>query len=163
LLRIREDLNLTIDEKNIKEEHFNDFYEAIYKTLTNEYNEKMSVVDTDVKKDIEKELYLKTLDNAYREHLYQMDTVKTGIRLRAYNQKDPLVEYKKESFHLFEELVQTIKYETIKTLHVVQFRSEAQEAEEEAFAKLREQNEAMNNNLSYSNQEVKIEKKNSQK
>jgi preprotein translocase subunit SecA len=159
LLRIREDLNLTIDEKNIKEEHFNDFYEAIYKTLTNEYNEKMSVVDTDVKKDIEKELYLKTLDNAYREHLYQMDTVKTGIRLRAYNQKDPLVEYKKESFHLFEELVQTIKYETIKTLHVVQFRSEAQEAEEEAFAKLREQNEAMNNNLSYSNQEVKIEKK----
>jgi preprotein translocase subunit SecA len=159
LLRIREDLNLIIDEKNIKEEHFNDFYEAIYKTLTNEYNEKMSVVDPDVKKDIEKELYLKTLDNAYREHLYQMDTVKTGIRLRAYNQKDPLVEYKKESFHLFEELVQTIKYETIKTLHVVQFRSEAQEAEEEAFAKLREQNEAMNNNLSYSNQEVKIEKK----
>ena len=42
-------------------------------------------------------LYLQVLDNAWREHLYQMDILKTGIGLRGYNQKDPLVEYKKES------------------------------------------------------------------
>jgi preprotein translocase subunit SecA len=95
----------------------------------------MSVVDPKLRSDIEKEIYLKTLDNAWREHLYQMDSMKTGIRLRAYNQKDPLVEYKKESFNLFSELVETIKYDTIKTLHAIRFRVESVEEEAEALAR----------------------------
>ena len=64
-----------------------------------------------------------------------MDSMKTGIRLRAYNQKDPLVEYKKESYNLFTELVGSIKYDTIKTLHVLQFRVENVEDEAQALAK----------------------------
>ncbi len=94
----------------------------------------MRFIDDEPRAIFEREIYLKTLDNAWREHLFQMDSMKTGIRLRAYNQKDPLVEYKKESFNLFGELVETIKYETIKTLHVVQFRVQDAEAEAEAFA-----------------------------
>jgi Preprotein translocase subunit SecA (ATPase, RNA helicase) len=62
----------------------------------------MSVIDEETRQAIEKEFYLKELDNAWREHLYAMDNMKTGIRLRAYNQKDPLVEYKKESFNLLD-------------------------------------------------------------
>jgi len=61
-----------------------------------------------------------------------MDTMKTGIRLRAYNQKDPLVEYKKESFNLFGELIREIKFNTIRTLQIIQFKMES--AEEEAAA-----------------------------
>jgi preprotein translocase subunit SecA len=67
-----------------------------------------------------------------------MDNMKTGIRLRAYNQKDPLVEYKKESFNLFSELINDIKFNTIKTLHIIQFKMES--PEEEA-ARLAEQME----------------------
>ena len=72
------------------------------------------------------------LDSAWRDHLYAMDSMKTGIRLRAYNQKDPLVEYKKESFNLFTELIDEIKFNTIRTLQVIQFKMES--AEEEAIA-----------------------------
>jgi len=90
----------------------------------------MSVLEDDIRSDIARELYLKELDSAWREHLYAMDNMKTGIRLRAYNQKDPLVEYKKESFNLFGELIKDIKFNTIKTLHIIQFRMDS--AEEEA-------------------------------
>ena len=55
--------------------------------------------------------------------------MKTGIRLRAYNQKDPLVEYKKESYNLFGELINDIKFNTIKTLQIIQFKMESAEDE----------------------------------
>lgn len=84
-------------------------------------------------RNIERILYLQVLDNAWREHLYQMDILKTGIGLRGYNQKDPLVEYKKESYNLFLELVNRIKFDSIKLLFSVQFnQEEAQNLENKA-------------------------------
>jgi len=92
-----------------------------------------------------------------------MDTMKTGIRLRAYNQKDPLVEYKKESFNLFSELINEIKFNTIKTLQIIQFRMDDPEEEAKKLAKKLEieqkQNEA---NLKFNhsdNSEEVMEKK----
>lgn len=76
--------------------------------MKNSYNEKMSRLGIKELRNIERILYLQVLDNAWREHLYQMDILKTGIGLRGYNQKDPLVEYKKESYNLFLELVNRI-------------------------------------------------------
>ena len=70
------------------------------------------------------------LDNAWREHLYQMDILKTGIGLRGYNQKDPLVEYKKESYNLFMELVGRLKTESVKTLQIVRFKSREEQEEQ---------------------------------
>jgi preprotein translocase subunit SecA len=65
--------------------------------------------------------------------------MKTGIRLRAYNQKDPLVEYKKESFNLFGELINDIKFNTIKTLQIIQFKMESAEDEARRMAEQLEQ------------------------
>ena len=84
----------------------------------------MTIVGDKQRGEIERILYLQILDKAWREHLYSMDTLKTGIGLRGYNQKDPLTEYKKESYNLFMELVNQIKFESIKTLHLVQLRDE---------------------------------------
>ena len=56
-----------------------------------------------------------------------MDTLKTGIGLRGYNQKDPLVEYKKESYNMFIELISSIKFEVIKVLFTIQLRNEEDE------------------------------------
>ncbi|HED7555498.1 TPA: preprotein translocase subunit SecA [Campylobacter jejuni] len=101
--------------------------------LENSYNEKMSRLEIKELRNIERILYLQVLDNAWREHLYQMDILKTGIGLRGYNQKDPLVEYKKESYNLFLELVNRIKFDSIKLLFSVQFnQEEAQNLENKA-------------------------------
>lgn len=60
-----------------------------------------------------------------------MDILKTGIGLRGYNQKDPLVEYKRESYNLFMELVERIKSESIKVLLIIQLRAQEEVVEEE--------------------------------
>ncbi len=108
----------------------------VEKTLKETFDKKMSVVDDDQRHEIERILYLQVLDKAWRDHLYQMDILKTGIGLRGYNQKDPLTEYKKESYNLFMELVEQIKFESIKTLQLVQLRDEKEEQEREAMAEM---------------------------
>lgn len=134
-MTLKEEMNADIDIAMFADKSFDSIQNTLLNALKNQYDEKMSVVDEKLRSEIEREIYLKTLDSAWREHLYQMDSMKTGIRLRAYNQKDPLVEYKKESYNLFSELVETIKYDTIKTLHVIRFKVESAEEEAEAFAR----------------------------
>ena len=127
-----EKVNFKIEESQLENLEYEELLELVNTQLKTSYDEKMSVLEDSVRQDIEKEFYLKELDSAWREHLYEMDNMKTGIRLRAYNQKDPLVEYKKESFNLFTELIGEIKYNTIRTLQIIQFQVE--NAEEEAAA-----------------------------
>ncbi len=127
---LKEEVNFDLDTTLLEGLEFEELYAKVVELLKTAYDEKMSVLDDKVRQDIEKEFYLKELDDAWREHLYAMDNMKTGIRLRAYNQKDPLVEYKKESFNLFSELINDIKFNTIRTLQIIQFKMES--AEEEA-------------------------------
>jgi len=134
-MTLKEEMNADIDITMFTDTSFESIQQTLLSELKKQYDEKMAVVDEKLRNEIEREIYLKTLDSAWREHLYQMDSMKTGIRLRAYNQKDPLVEYKKESYNLFSELVETIKYDTIKTLHVIRFKVESAEEEAEAFAR----------------------------
>nr|WP_103643174.1 preprotein translocase subunit SecA [Campylobacter concisus] len=140
-----------IDESELKGLEYNELVEKIAQILEVRYNKKMSVLNEEQRKDIEKILYLQVLDNAWREHLYQMDILKTGIGLRGYNQKDPLVEYKKESYNLFMELVGRLKTESVKTLQIVRFKSR-EEQEEQARMMLEASQNAENEPLNYNNQ-----------
>ena len=140
-----------IDEGELKGLEYNELVEKIAQILEARYNEKMSVLNEEQRRDIEKILYLQVLDNAWREHLYQMDILKTGIGLRGYNQKDPLVEYKKESYNLFMELVGRLKTESVKTLQIVRFKSR-EEQEEQARMMLEASQNAENEPLNYNNQ-----------
>ena len=140
-----------IDESELKGLEYNELVEKIAQILEVRYNEKMSVLNEEQRKDIEKILYLQVLDNAWREHLYQMDILKTGIGLRGYNQKDPLVEYKKESYNLFMELVGRLKTESVKTLQIVRFKSR-EEQEEQARMMLEASQNAENEPLNYNDQ-----------
>ena len=156
VLTFKEELGADLDVSLFSDKSVEGIRERSLEVLNAEYESKMSVVDEKLRSDIEKEIYLKTLDTAWREHLYQMDSMKTGIRLRAYNQKDPLVEYKKESFNLFTELVETIKYDTVKTLHVIRFKVESIEEEAEALAhqmEIEKKQEAMRMALNQSKHE----------
>jgi len=156
-----EKLNFQIDENNFENLEYEELLEFVVTQLKTIYDEKMSVLEENVRQDIEKEFYLKELDNAWREHLYEMDNMKTGIRLRAYNQKDPLVEYKKESFNLFTELISEIKFNTIRTLQIIQFQVGSEEEEAAAVAEKLAQEQRLQESqmrLNHSDEEI-VEKK----
>ncbi|GHQ07833.1 protein translocase subunit SecA [Helicobacter pylori] len=131
--------------KNILKEDFNahvgleDLEKAspienfVAEKLKSDYENKMKVLDSEQRSRIERIVYLQILDNAWREHLYTMDNLKTGINLRGYNQKDPLVEYKKESYNLFLELIEDIKMEAIKTFSKIQFENEQDSSDAERY------------------------------
>ncbi|MDO5045300.1 preprotein translocase subunit SecA [Campylobacter sp.] len=142
---------LVVDESELKELDYNDLAQIITDKFEAQYDEKMSVLEESQRKYLEKVLCLQVVDTAWREHLYQMDILKTGIGLRGYNQKDPLTEYKKESFNLFMELVSRIKFEGIKILNAVRLKS-AQEVEAEQQA-LKAMQEEQNAQLRYSNEQ----------
>ena len=133
---MNEQLQEKFSVEDFKDLDYDELKENIEKILLDTYNEKMSVIDDEQRREIERVLYLQVLDNAWREHLYQMDILKTGIGLRGYNQKDPLVEYKKESYNLFVELVEEIKFESFKTLYIVQLKDENEEEQKRAMEEM---------------------------
>ena len=122
-LTIKEDTHIDFEEE-LKDKEYDTLQEIIIQKLAQVYNSNLSNVSKEERKDVSKVVYLQVLDGAWREHLYQMDILKTGISLRGYNQKDPLVEYKKEGYNLFLELVSRIKIEALKTLQTIQIQSE---------------------------------------
>lgn len=132
--KFKEELHFIIEESDIKSEDYDSLENKLITILKDVYEQKMSVAEPKQRSEIERILYLQILDNAWREHLYSMDTLKTGIGLRGYNQKDPLVEYKKESYNMFVELVSNIKLEIIKILFAVQLQSKE---EKEALEKVK--------------------------
>lgn len=129
LLKIKEELNLELSMESIRSESYFDLESKIVELLMDNYNEKMSIAAPEQRSEIERILYLQILDNAWRDHLYSMDTLKTGIGLRGYNQKDPLVEYKKESYNMFMELIASIKLEIVKVLFSLRLKGEEREKE----------------------------------
>ncbi len=143
---LKDELQEDFTKEELEGKEYDELKSYIIERLTKSYDEKFSVVDDEQRREIERILYLQVLDNAWREHLYQMDILKTGIGLRGYNQKDPLTEYKKESYNLFVELVEQIKFESFKTLHIVQLRDEDEEeqrrAMEEMIRKMEEEAQA---------------------
>ncbi|MEA2019696.1 MAG: preprotein translocase subunit SecA [Campylobacterota bacterium] len=154
VLKIKEDLNIDITQEQITSNDFDEIEEKLLSILKEKYEEKMSMPAPEQRSEIERILYLQVLDKAYREHLYSMDTLKTGIGLRGYNQKDPLVEYKKESYNMFIELISSIKYEIIRILFSVQLRDEDEvKKEQEALDRLKQEMASETEDISLSSDE----------
>jgi preprotein translocase subunit SecA len=82
----------------------------------------------EVLRELERHLYLYTVDEHWRDHLYELDHLKGGIGLRAYGQRDPLIEYKKEAYTLFEGLVHDVREDFVQRLFRVQFAPEVRQA-----------------------------------
>ncbi|EAI8624388.1 preprotein translocase subunit SecA [Campylobacter lari] len=136
--KVNYECNLELSEADFKDLGVIEAENKLSEILEKAYKDKMNIIEDKEARRIERILYLQILDNLWREHLYQMDILKTGIGLRSYNQKDPLVEYKKESYNLFMELVERVKFDSLKLLFNVVFtQKEAQNFEE----KSHEQNE----------------------
>ena len=103
------------------------------------YQENEELVGSDAMREMERIYLLKTVDTYWMDHIDNMDQLKQGIRLRAYGQRDPVVEYRIEGFDMFDEMIETIKQETAKMILVAPKRVyEIQKKREEIEAKRRE-------------------------
>jgi len=91
-------------------------YEHVEKLVFNSYEIKEKEYGEDLMRELEKYFLLTSLDNAWKEHLLNIDHLKEGIGLRGYAQKDPLVEYKKEAHFLFMEMLQNFRKDAIMKL-----------------------------------------------
>jgi preprotein translocase subunit SecA len=99
--------------------------QIIYERLEDIYNRKEQNIGSDKMRKLEKIILLQTVDSKWKDHLYVMDDLKQGISLRAYGQKDPLVEYKNEAFQIFSAMIDNIKEE------VTEFIFKIKQVEEE--------------------------------
>src|SRR5471030_550419 len=112
--------------------------EKLLNELLSAYNEKEEQASAESLRTFEKQILLRVLDDLWKDHLSTMDHLRHGIHLRGYAQKNPKQEYKRESFTLFSELLDSIKRDTIRVLSHVQVRREDPEQEE---ARLRQEAE----------------------
>jgi preprotein translocase subunit SecA len=97
--------------------------ELIMEHLRRKYQEKEELVGPDVMRHTERIVMLQVIDNQWKDHLLSMDELKQGIGNRAYGQKDPLVEYKKESYSLFTAMMDRIEDETVRYLYFLQVQT----------------------------------------
>ncbi|MGB5102530.1 MAG: preprotein translocase subunit SecA, partial [Steroidobacteraceae bacterium] len=105
--------------------------DRVVQAVESAYQQKVEQVGAPVMRHLEKAVMLQELDRHWREHLAAMDYLRQGIHLRAYAQKNPKQEYKREAFELFGALLDRIKHDTISLLSRLQVRTEAEIEEQE--------------------------------
>ncbi|WP_236232107.1 preprotein translocase subunit SecA [Pseudomonas juntendi] len=120
--------------------------EKLLNEITTAYTEKEDQAGLDALRTFEKQILLRVLDDLWKDHLSTMDHLRHGIHLRGYAQKNPKQEYKRESFSLFQELLESIKRDTIRVLSHVQVRREDPVEEE---ARLRREAEELASRMQF--------------
>ena len=119
--------------------HEESLREKIVAEFEQAYKDKEEAVGADVLRQFEKAVMLQSLDSHWKEHLSAMDHLRQGIGLRAHAQKNPKQEFKRESFELFTEMLDNLKYDVVGILSKVQIRAESDvEAVEEQHRKSEE-------------------------
>jgi preprotein translocase subunit SecA len=93
-----------------------EIHDALWANLVASYDEKEKLVGRDVLQRVERDIMLQIVDQQWKDHLYSLDHLKEGIGLRGYGQRDPLVEYKKESFALFQAMKDRVDEEIVQYL-----------------------------------------------
>jgi preprotein translocase subunit SecA len=94
--------------------------DAIFEKLKERYDAKENLIGPEAMRHHERMIMLSVIDQQWKDHLLSMDHLKEGIGLRGYGQHDPLVEYKKESFEMFEAMMQRFQEDTVKYLYLMQ-------------------------------------------
>ncbi len=120
-VKIRQDELMALDRRQMEEE--------IRGQLVKRYQEKEDAIGAELMRATESMIMLNVIDNQWKDHLLSMDHLKEGIGLRGYGQKDPLIEYKKESYIMFQDMMDRIEDESIRYLFFMQ-RVDATPAEE---------------------------------
>lgn len=119
-----ESLGIEITVEEIYSESLLDLKERLLKALKQRFELKKQELGDEVSREVMRFILLRTIDYWWREHLYDMDYLKEGINLRAYGQKDPLVEYKIEGYKLFENTLHMIQEQSLMFFYNVKVSQE---------------------------------------
>jgi preprotein translocase subunit SecA len=106
-----------VQAENLNRQELGD---AVFEKLKQRYDAKEQLIGPDAMRYHERMIMLSVLDQQWKDHLLNMDHLKEGIGLRGYGQKDPLVEYKRESFDMFEAMMQRFQEDTTRYLYLMQ-------------------------------------------
>ncbi|HVZ18080.1 MAG TPA: SEC-C metal-binding domain-containing protein, partial [Terriglobales bacterium] len=106
-----------IDPSKLNRQELGD---AIFEKLKARYDAKENLIGADAMRYHERMIMLSVLDQQWKDHLLNMDHLREGIGLRGYGQHDPLVEYKRESFDMFEQMMEHFQEETVRYLYLMQ-------------------------------------------
>ncbi len=104
------------EQLSVERLKINDLKEILTVEALKAYDEREKSLSSEILRKLEKLVMLNVFDNRWREHLLEMDYLKEGIGLRAYGQRDPVVEYKHEAYSLFKSLTEEIKLDIVKLL-----------------------------------------------
>ena len=105
-----------LDPLNLDEEGVQNIHELLWDVVLAKYREKTGGIDDALLRRVERDVMLQVVDVQWKDHLYSLDHLKEGISLRGYGQRDPLVEYKRESFTMFQAMKERIDEESVKYL-----------------------------------------------
>jgi preprotein translocase subunit SecA len=134
--RLKTDFNLTVNIKNILKADPNieilNLTQKIVEDAQQQYFDKEKIAGKEALRHFEKSVMLQIIDHHWREHLTALDHLRQSVVLRAYGQKDPKQEFKKEAFSMFEKLLETIKSEIARVFMMVQVKDEKAAREIEA-------------------------------
>ncbi|MFH0732579.1 MAG: preprotein translocase subunit SecA [Candidatus Omnitrophota bacterium] len=108
------------DEKELSKFSYNELKDYIVDKLKTHYNEKEIKITQQMMRQLEKFVLLQSIDSKWKEHLRNMDELREGIGLRAYGQRDPLIEYKREGFEMFSYMMDSIKEESVEFVFKLQ-------------------------------------------
>ena len=112
---------------NLKDEEFKD---KINSKFLESRNERIKMLDEEGAKEIEKKIFLQCIDLNWKSHIQYLEQLRQVIGLRSYGQRDPLVEYKKEAFYLFENLLNKLKIDFVTILINLQIVQETSQKKE---------------------------------
>ena len=106
----------TLGALDLHDQSPDEMHDALWAAVKARYKEKEQTVETEILRRVERDVMLQIVDTQWKDHLYSLDHLKEGIGLRGYAQKDPLVEYKRESFELFQAMKERIDSEMVRYL-----------------------------------------------
>ena len=106
----------TLDALDLHDSSPDEMHDALWSLVKTRYEEKEQAVESEILRRVERDVMLQIVDTQWKDHLYSLDHLKEGIGLRGYAQKDPLVEYKRESFDLFKAMKERVDTEMVRYL-----------------------------------------------
>jgi preprotein translocase subunit SecA len=119
-------LGLEFEERDItslKAKASKEAEEELYARAVAFYQAKEEAIGADLLRHLERMVFLQIIDSRWKDHLYAMDSLREGIGLRAYGQRDPLIEYKREAFNMFSGMIAAIESEAVETVFRLQARA----------------------------------------
>jgi preprotein translocase subunit SecA len=117
---LRSKFPIQIDDLKLEELSYQEMKKDLLNRAIDAYNRKEDSITAEVLRHLERTVLLQIIDSKWKDHLYALDILKEGIGLRAYGQRDPLVEYRHEAYQMFSDMIESVKADIIEFIFKVQ-------------------------------------------